>query len=248
MLGVMPAPDPFLPLRPEVLAARGEVARADREDKVFVSNAAARQRATKFMELGDNYFAQGNYVLAYERYKSAVEAAPDLVEPFLRRGQALIAMQSYAFAATTYIHAFKMHPAWAKTNFRLDVVYGNRQREKQDHLDNLAAAAERQPTAELMFLLGAQLLYDGQAERALRFFERAKELHQGEPLPIPGNEDKAPAGNNPAGNNPPGNNPPGNNGGGNKAPAVQVRVPLAPAAAPAPQPAAKARGGQPAPF
>jgi hypothetical protein len=36
-----------------------------------------------------------------------------------------------------------------------------------------------------MFLVGAQLLYDGQAERALRFFDRAKELNQGDALPLP---------------------------------------------------------------
>jgi tetratricopeptide (TPR) repeat protein len=186
MLGVVPAPIPFAPLRPELIGNGAAVVRAPREEEpAFVSNAAARQRAAKFMELGDGYFAQGNYVLAYDRYKSAVQAAPDLVEPYLRRGQALIAMQSYDLAADTYKHAFKLHPHWAQTNFRLDAVYGNDQREKQDHLDMLAAAAERRPTAELMFLLGAQLLYDGQAERALRFFDRAKELHQGEPLALP---------------------------------------------------------------
>ena len=65
-----------------------------------MSNATARQRAAKFMELGDGYFAQSNYVLAYDRYKSAVQATPDLVEPYLRRGQALIAMQSYDLAST----------------------------------------------------------------------------------------------------------------------------------------------------
>jgi tetratricopeptide (TPR) repeat protein len=183
----------FVPLRPEVIAAR-EAARVDRDEKpAFVSNPTARQRAARFMELGDGYFAQGNYVLAYDRYKSAVQATPDLVEPYLRRGQALIAMQSYDLASDTYLHAFKLHPNWAKTAFRLDTVYGNRQREKQDHLDALAAAAERQPTAELMFLVGAQLLYDGQAERSLKFFDRAKELPRRDPLPLPaGGEKKAP--------------------------------------------------------
>jgi hypothetical protein len=182
------APNGFVPLRPEAIAAR-----AAREEKpAFVSNATARQRAAKFMELGDNYFAQGNYVLAYERYKSAVQSAPDLVEPYLRRGQALIAMESYDLAGDTYLHAFKMNPNWAKTNFRLDTLYGNRQHEKRDHLNTLAAAAERQPTAELMFLVGAQLLYDGQAERSLKFFERAKELPHREGLPLPVAEKKAP--------------------------------------------------------
>ena len=82
------------------------------------------------------------------------------------------------------------------------------------------------PTAELMFLLGAQLLYDGQAERALRFFDRAKELNQGEPLPLPAAEDKA--------------------ADENKPPAQEVRVPLAPA--PVPRPAPKARDEQPGLF
>jgi tetratricopeptide (TPR) repeat protein len=225
MLGLVPAPV-GAPLRPELIGNGGVLVRAPREaEPAFVSNAAARQRATKFMELGDGYFAQGNYVLAYERYKSAVQATPDLVEPYLRRGQALIAMESYDLALTTYKHAFKLHPNWANTNFRLDALYGNRQRDKQNHLDTLAAAAERQPTADLMFLVATQLLYDGQAERALRFFERAKELHQGEALPLPAIAEKAAA-----------------------APADPAQ--LAPVAVPAdaPRPAPKKRQDEPALF
>lgn len=219
------APERFVPLAPEVIARRAELARAKRDEKPpFVSNAAARQRAARFMELGDAYFAQARYVLAYERYKSAVQAAPDLVEPYLRRGQALIAMRSYDLAALTYQHAFKMHPDWAKTAFRLDTLYANRPHDKEDHLDALAAAAEKEPTAELMFLLGAQLLYDGQAERSLKFFQRAKDLPHREELPLRGIAERAEKA-------------------GDKKPPLEVQ----PAAAP--QPAGKKpRGNDPAIF
>jgi len=196
MLGVgLVGARPVVPLRPDLIAAQAEVAAAQPPQAVqpakpaFVSNAAARARAAKFMELGDAQFAQGHYVAAYERYKSAVQAAPDLVEAYLRRGQALIAMRSYMLATETFKYAFKMHPDWAKTKFRLNVLYGDRQQDKEEHLDALAAAAEKQPTANMMFLVGAQLLYDDQAERAMKFFDRAKEIHEqagaAQPLPLP---------------------------------------------------------------
>jgi tetratricopeptide (TPR) repeat protein len=170
---------PPLRVDPQVNAAR------QAPEKERFSNAAARERAARFMEFGDRHFARGDYLQAYERYKLAVEAAPDLVEPFLRRGQALVALGNYTLAGQTFIHAFKMHPAWFRTDFRLDRIYGDRRQAKLTHLDALAEAAEKQPTAELMLLIAAQLFYDGQAERSLRFFERAKELNRGAAVELP---------------------------------------------------------------
>jgi tetratricopeptide (TPR) repeat protein len=171
-----PADDVALPLGADIVLPE-PAGRAPREPRV--SNAAARQRAARFMELGDRHFVRGDYLDAYERYKLAVQAAPDLVEAYLRRGQALVALGSYESAVQTFKYAFTLHPDWARSDYRLDRIYGNRRDAKLRHLNALAAAAEEQPSPELMLLIGAQLYYDGQADRSLKFFERAKELHRG---------------------------------------------------------------------
>ena len=103
----------------------------------------------------------------------------------VRRGQALVALHSYKLAAQTFKHAFKLHPAWSQTNFRLDAIYADRPQSKSDHLDALAAAAEEEPTADLMLLIGAQLYYDGQPQRSLKFFRRAGELNRGALIALP---------------------------------------------------------------
>lgn len=170
--------DPFALRRDVAFAADEPARRRLREPRV--SNAASRERSWRFMEFGDRHFARGDYLQAYERYKLAVEAAPDLVEGYLRRGQSLVALGRYDLAAGTFKYAFTLHPAWAQTDYRLDRIYADRRDAKLRHVNALAAAAEDKPSPELMLLIGAQLYYDGQAERSLKFFQRAKELHRGE--------------------------------------------------------------------
>ncbi len=153
--------------------------------KQRVSNAPTRERAWSFIKFGDRHFARGDYLQAYQRYKLAVRTAPDVVEGYLRRGQALVALHSYKLAAQTFKQAFKLHPAWSQTDFRLDAIYADRPQSKSDHLDALAAAAEEEPTADLMLLIGAQLYYDGQPDRSLKFFRRAGELNRGEFIVLP---------------------------------------------------------------
>ncbi|MEX2118296.1 MAG: tetratricopeptide repeat protein [Pirellulales bacterium] len=152
------APDPARPKRPP-------------------SNAEAVARSRQFITFGDEHFRQQKFANAYQRYKKAVAAAPDLADPWFRQGQTLLAMGRYDSAASALKRGLSLKPDWPRTAFRLDQLYGANQLAKTTHLEALARAATQKPdNADLMFLLGVQLYFDGQADRARNFFIRSRDL------------------------------------------------------------------------
>ncbi len=77
-------------------AAQGPAVQpAQQAPKVRAANAESRARALRFIELGDRHFQQQDFRAAYERYKLAAQAAPDLVEAHLRKGQCLLALRHF---------------------------------------------------------------------------------------------------------------------------------------------------------
>ncbi|MCO6459578.1 MAG: hypothetical protein J5I93_30050, partial [Pirellulaceae bacterium] len=141
------------------------------------SNAAARQRAGRFLEFGDNRFSQQRYHESLQRYKSAAAAAPDLAEPHFRQAQALIATSRFDLAAAAFRRGLALDDDVRRGGFQLDHLYGDAQLAKHAHLEALAQAALNRPwESEPLFLLGVFLYYDGQAERSRVFFERAAGL------------------------------------------------------------------------
>ncbi len=158
--------------------------KADQKDEAprpREANAAARERARKFMEFGDTHFGKQEYRAAYERYKLAAESAPNMVETYLRQGQSLVAVGAYELAARIFKRALRLEPDWTQVNFCLNDVYGKNRFAKTAHLESLAAEAEKNPAdADLMLLLGTELLYDGQAKRSVAFFQRQGTQRRGE--------------------------------------------------------------------
>lgn len=194
--GLMPGwnnPAPLAPVAPKALKdppannkARGvggfgELADGDAKEggrpKLRTSNAEAVARARQFIGFGDEHFRTQEFSDAYQRYKKAASAAPDLADAYFRQGFSLLAMGRYEPAARAFKHGLTLKPDWAKSTFRLDELYGDNRLAKTTHLERLAAEATAHPqNADLMFLLGLGLYFDGQAERARPFFERAAEL------------------------------------------------------------------------
>ncbi len=176
MLGGAPPLGPLTPI---------EIELPDQPMPPVASNAEAREKAQTWIGFGDRHFGLQDYRDAYQRYKKASEAAPDLVEPYLLQGQAMLAIGNYELATRAFKRALTMHPDWARATFDLNEIYARHPAAKTAHMESLAAAAERDPASgDLMLLVGVQLFYDGQAERSLPFFRRAKELSQ-EEIPLP---------------------------------------------------------------
>lgn len=141
------------------------------------TNQRAVSLGWKFIGFGDAHFANGKYSDAYERYRKAVQAAPQLAEGYFRQGYALAAMGRYELAAGALKRGLELDPGWAASGFDPDELYGDNEPAKTAHLDALAKAAEKEPhNADLMFLLGVYFHFDGEPEQAAVFFRRAAQL------------------------------------------------------------------------
>jgi tetratricopeptide repeat protein len=136
-----------------------------------------KARAGKFIGFGDANFAEQKYLAAIERYKSASRIAPDLAEPYLRQGHALVALGQYENAVKAFRRGLRIRPEWSGSPFRLDQLYGPDRIAKVSHIEALAKAVEANPLdSNLLMALGVQLFFDGQAERASVFFARVAQL------------------------------------------------------------------------
>jgi hypothetical protein len=155
----------------------GDDAKDAKAKKVRVSNPESLARARQFIAFGDEQFHGQEYSEAYQRYKKAAIAAPDLADSHFRQGLALLAMGRYAPAAKALRHGLALKPDWPQSQFRLNDLYGDNRLAKVTLLEQLATAAtERPDNSDLMFLLGVGLYFDRQRDRARLFFERAQEL------------------------------------------------------------------------
>jgi len=153
------------PLMPD--AARG----------LRVSNPESRRRAERYLADGNEQFRGQNYHGALQRYKLAANAAPDLAEPYWRQGHALVATHNFELAPGAFKRAIALTDDVSRGGFRLDELYDGAAMSKARHLESLAGwAIEREDLADPYFLLGLFLTYDGQPERAEKFFQRAADL------------------------------------------------------------------------
>jgi tetratricopeptide (TPR) repeat protein len=145
--------------------------------RVRIANAEALARGRQFLEYGDARFRKQEFSDALQRYRKAAEAAPNLADAYFRQGLAQAALGRYRPAVESLKRGLGIEPDWPGGEFRLGQLYGDSLAAKQMHLEQLALAAEKEPeNAELMFLLGAQLLLDGRPAGARTFLERSAEL------------------------------------------------------------------------
>lgn len=84
------------------------------------ASAAATARARRFVAFGDERFREQEFSLAYQRYKKAAQAAPDLADAYFRQGLAQIALGHYPSAAAAIKRGLLFQPRWAGSDFRLD--------------------------------------------------------------------------------------------------------------------------------
>jgi tetratricopeptide (TPR) repeat protein len=141
------------------------------------TNQEAVSLGWRFIGYGDAHFADGKYSDAYQRYRKAVQAAPQLAAGYFRQGYALAAIGRYDLAAKALKRGLALDAGWPASGFSNDELYGQNELAKTAHLDAMAKAAQEQPNnADLMFLLGVYFHFDGDPDRAAVFFRRAAQL------------------------------------------------------------------------
>jgi len=138
----------------------------------------AEARARRAIQRGDALFRHHQFRKARDRYRNATRSAPHLADVFFRRGTAELALGLWDAAAASFRRGLALPNDWAASPFRWEDVYGEDGRTAQEKtLDRLVREVTRHPlNGDRMFLLGLQLHFDGQAERAAIFFRRAAQL------------------------------------------------------------------------
>jgi hypothetical protein len=142
------------------------------------ANSQSNAQAWKYIGYGDARFVEQKYSEANERYRTAARTAPQLADALFRQGFALLAMGRYEPALTAIKRGMKLDPNWANSDFELKTLYGDDEAGKKDaHREAIATALEKNPNdPDLLFLLGVHLYFDGQAERAAKFFQHAQKI------------------------------------------------------------------------
>jgi tetratricopeptide (TPR) repeat protein len=142
-----------------------------------VANAEFRRKAEKYIAEGDTLFRAQNFHSALQKYKLASNAAPDVAEAYWRQGHAMVATGNYDLAGGAFKRAIALSDDTTRGGFQLGDLYGTAVMTKRGHLEALAGhALERSESSDPYFLLGVFLTYDGQRERAEKFFDRAADL------------------------------------------------------------------------
>lgn len=141
------------------------------------SNAQSIALARRLISTGDDFFVRKNYAQASQQYRNAGRTSPVLADAFMRQGFVGVAMGNYPAAAKAFKRGLELDAESARSGFHLDRLYGENQAEKRKAIDALAAASASQlDNGELLFVLGVMLHFDGQAARAVPFFQRAVQL------------------------------------------------------------------------
>lgn len=146
-------------------------------DRLRKSNATTRARALRYVQFGDALYTKQRFHEAAQRYRTAIEVAPDLPEAYYRQGFALIAVKQYRLATKALRIAVQLDPEMLRTDTLLRKLYGDNHLVQATHLEQLADKALTDPEdGDLMFLIGAFLSANGEEDKGAKFLHRAREL------------------------------------------------------------------------
>jgi len=144
------------------------------------SNADTRARAARYVAQGDRLFGEQQTYLALMQYRQATKAAGDVADSYFRQGFALLALGKYDEAVDIFKSGLAIDKNYFADDFRLDDVYQDNLIAKNAHIDALAKATlSDADNADLMFLVGAFLHFDGETARSVKFLMKANDLAGG---------------------------------------------------------------------
>lgn len=145
------------------------------EKKFDPPSVQAMERADHFIQSGDGLFQQQRYQEALGRYKDAVAAAPTYADAHLRKGLAYLATNRPDEAVAAIKLAVQQNPDVTDAALSLDGLLGNNPAAKSSLLETNARRAVADPqNADLLFVVGVLVYFDGEKEEAARLFNAAQ--------------------------------------------------------------------------
>jgi tetratricopeptide (TPR) repeat protein len=161
-------------------------ARAAPETGEFTLISSVEGDEGEYLALGDRLFRERFYSSALEQYEAAASAASVLAAPYFRQGYALVALQDYERAANAFRRGLGVDPSYLRSEFRSAELYGDGLATRTQHVEAVAAAVLESAGLEsaglksasdrnLLFVIGILLQFEGNADRATIFFERARD-------------------------------------------------------------------------
>ena len=170
-----PAPRPAKPVvpPPPKPPARVEVEEAPKP-------ARPRADADRITEAGRKAFTDGQYGRALELFRRAVEITPNEPTAHYLVSQAQFALGKYREAVAAIAAGVALRADWPNARFVSRDLYWKKPGLFDDHLKALREAVAAFPDdAELAFLLGHQLWFDGKPDEARPLFQKAAALAKG---------------------------------------------------------------------
>jgi hypothetical protein len=146
------------------------------KSKSPANSTESKAKVDKLLAMGDASFGKQQYVAAIGHYKAAARIAPELAEPYLRQGFALLAQKRYPLAVKAIRSGLEIRSDWAASSWRLDQIYAEGHLEKTNQ--QVTKFVDSNPLdADLAIALGVQLYFtEHQRDRAVTYFVRAEQL------------------------------------------------------------------------
>jgi hypothetical protein len=141
-----------------------------------VPNREARQKAWRFIEVGDRNYRQGHYRAALDDYRRAAKASSDLADAYFRTAFAMMALDRWTEATLTIERGLLRKPDWPRSGFVLEELFATDEA-KREMFRKLQLAKQNAPNnSDVRFLLGVLQHFNGDNEAALAEFVRVIEI------------------------------------------------------------------------
>jgi len=129
------------------------------------------------MSRGKQAFAVQEYGRAERLFRKMTDKEPQNPLGYFLLAQAQFALAKYEEAFIAIQGGLQLQPAWPKSRFHPELLYGPHRADFQEQLNHLREVVNRSPSDPApLFLLAYQLWFAGHPEEAKPAFKRAKEM------------------------------------------------------------------------
>lgn len=134
-----------------------------------------RQEAARLLRLAGADFRAEQYGLAAEKYRRALQLAPDLAVAYFHLAQCYFAVGRYAEAVQAIRNGLEHDPTWPISDFRVRELYADARIWTEQRMALETAIARQPDHPGWLFLLGYQLWFAGERATAKEWFQRARQ-------------------------------------------------------------------------